>query len=97
MTASKTTPVYATSAETGVVTGFTSDINAFRASQGIGPLRPNAALARAAQAGSSMLGLAPLSSDPDIFDCAIVPHHNRRKERIPNVFGPVGALGNCGR
>ena len=36
MTASRTTPVQATSAATGVVTGFTYDINAFRASQGLG-------------------------------------------------------------
>lgn len=48
-TASETTPVQATSAVTGVATGFTSDINAFRAGQGLGALQPNATLTRAAQ------------------------------------------------
>ncbi|MEJ8561092.1 CAP domain-containing protein [Yoonia sp. GPGPB17] len=47
---STTTPAQVSSAPTGVVTGFTGDINAFRASQGLGPLQPNATLTRAAQA-----------------------------------------------
>ena len=45
-----TTPVSAYSAGTGVVTRFTSDLNTFRASRGLGPLQPNQALTRAAQA-----------------------------------------------
>ncbi|PJI84992.1 Cysteine-rich secretory protein family protein [Yoonia maricola] len=47
---SQTTPAQVSSAPTGVATGFTADINAFRASQGRGQLQPNAALTRAAQA-----------------------------------------------
>lgn len=46
----QTPSVQATSAATGVVTGFTAEINAFRASQGQSPMQPNAALTRAAQA-----------------------------------------------
>jgi uncharacterized protein YkwD len=48
-TAKQTTPVQASSVATGVVTGFTADINAFRAGQGLDPLQPNTALTRAAQ------------------------------------------------
>ncbi|EBA12525.1 CAP domain-containing protein [Roseobacter sp. CCS2] len=47
---SQPTPAQVSSAPTGVATGFTGDINVFRASQGLGPLQPNAALTRAAQA-----------------------------------------------
>ena len=48
--APQTTPVAVTTAATGVASGFTTDINAFRASQGLGAMQPNAALTRAAQA-----------------------------------------------
>ena len=43
-------PVQVSTSATGIVTGFTTDLNAFRSSQGLSPLRPNAALTRAAQA-----------------------------------------------